>query len=293
MFYFFLRGIIVSQQRANVFFAFCTRARESKEEDEEGEEEERKRRREGFDDGPMTASAADRSIAVDCISLVENFIPTEDEERILASNVYKQEEEKEEEKATWKVLSGRRVKQFGGTVNAQRTIGKPLPKFLKELSLRIETNERVREIFSSSTNGIDKKEGSTSLKLNHVLVNEYQPNEGIASHQDGPLYTNFVCVVSLFRDDVVTFTPHEDFKETLKPFDVFVPRRSLLLFYGKAYDCYLHGINNGGRGGGGGGGGKREDDEFVLENKRISLTFRNVKNLAIPGKAFGALLGKR
>ena len=88
----------------------------------------------------MTASAADRSIAVDCISLVENFIPTEDEERILASNVYKQEEEKEEEKATWKVLSGRRVKQFGGTVNAQRTIGKPLPKFLKELSLRIETN---------------------------------------------------------------------------------------------------------------------------------------------------------
>ena len=53
----------------------------------------------------------------------------------LASNVYKQEEEKEEEKATWKVLSGRRVKQFGGTVNAQRTIGKPLPKFLKELSL--------------------------------------------------------------------------------------------------------------------------------------------------------------
>ena len=61
----FHRGIIVSQQRANVFFAFCTRARESKEEDEEGEEEERKRRREGFDDGPMTASAADRSIAVD------------------------------------------------------------------------------------------------------------------------------------------------------------------------------------------------------------------------------------
>ena len=84
----------------------------------------------------MTAAAADRSIAVDCISLVENFIPTEDEERILASNVYKQEEEKEEEKATWKVLSGRRVKQFSGTVNAQRTIGKPLPKFLKELSLR-------------------------------------------------------------------------------------------------------------------------------------------------------------
>ena len=267
------------------------RARESKEEeddDEEEGEEEEEEEEERNDDGPMTASAKGR-----CISLVENFIPTEDEERILASNVYKQEEEKEEEKATWKVLSGRRVKQFGGTVNAQRTIGKPLPKFLKELSLRIETDERVREIFSSSTNGIDKKEGSTSLKLNHVLVNEYQPNEGIASHQDGPLYTNFVCVVSLFRDDVVTFTPHEDFKETLKPFDVFVPRRSLLLFYGKAYDCYLHGINNGGRGGGGGGGGKREDDEFVLENKRISLTFRNVKNLAIPGKAFGALLGKR
>ena len=138
----FHRGIIVSQQRANVFFAFCTRARESKEEDEEGEEEERKRRREGFDDGPMTASAADRSIAVDCISLVENFIPTEDEERILASNVYKQEEEKEEEKATWKVLSGRRVKQF---VVRERT--KNNRQATSEISERIEfenRNERTR-----------------------------------------------------------------------------------------------------------------------------------------------------
>ena len=114
-----------------------------------------------------------------------------------------------------------------------------------------------------------------------MLVNEYQPNEGIASHQDGPLYTNFVLrrfTLSRRRGYV---RQHEDFKnfETVRRFR---PKKKFALVYGKAYDCYLHGINNGGRGGGGGGGGgKGEDDEFVLENKRISLTFRSVKNLAI------------
>ena len=249
------------------------------------------------------------------IRLIENFIQSEEEERILLSNVHTNGEESEEEGgyeellkkeqgkegtlkssfSSWKVLSGRRVKTFGGTVNAQKTIGERLPNFLKDLCLRIENDERVKETFSLSSSSSSSSSSSLQqqqlLRLNHVLVNEYQPNEGISSHQDGPLYASFVCVVSLARDEIVSFTPHEDFKDALKPFDVFVPRRSLLVFYGKSYDCYLHGI----RGGGGGGrrGSKREGDDDD-EKKRISLTFRHVKNSLIPGKALsGALFGKR
>ena len=247
------------------------------------------------------------------IRLIENFIQSEEEERILLSNVFTNgEEEESEEKGgyeekrnkeqgkegtlltSWKVLSGRRVKTFGGTVNAQKTIGERLPNFLKDLCHRIEMDERVKETFSlSSSSSSSLQQQQQVLRLNHVLVNEYQPNEGISSHQDGPLYASFVCVVSLARDEIVSFTPHEDFKDALKPFDVFVPRRSLLVFYGKSYDCYLHGI----RGGGGRRrrilGSKREGDDDD-EKKRISLTFRHVKNSLIPGKALsGALFGKR
>ena len=244
------------------------------------------------------------------IRLIENFIQSEEEERILLSNVHTNGEEESEEGGgyeekrkkeqgkegtlltSWKVLSGRRVKTFGGTVNAQKTIGERLPNFLKDLCVRIEMDERVKETFSLSSSSSSSLQQQQVLRLNHVLVNEYQPNEGISSHQDGPLYASFVCVVSLARDEIVSFTPHEDFKDALKPFDVFVPRRSLLVFYGKSYDSYLHGI----RGGGGGGrilGSKREGDDDD-EKKRISLTFRHVKNSLIPGKALsGALFGKR
>ena len=246
------------------------------------------------------------------IRLIENFIQSEEEERILLSNVHTNGEEEESEEeggyeekrkkeqgkegtllTSWKVLSGRRVKTFGGTVNAQKTIGERLPNFLKDLCLRIEMDERVKETFSlSSSSSSSLQQQQQGLRLNHVLVNEYQPNEGISSHQDGPLYASFVCVVSLARDEIVSFTPHEDFKDALKPFDVFVPRRSLLVFYGKSYDCYLHGIRGGG-GGGGRRGSKREGDDDD-EKKRISLTFRHVKNSLIPGKALsGALFGKR
>ena len=236
------------------------------------------------------------------IRLIENFIQSEEEERLLLSNVHTNGEEEEsegeggyEEKrkkeqgkegtllTSWKVLSGRR-ETFGGTVKAKKKIGERLPNFLKDLRLRIEMDERQGDIFtllffffffSSSS------QQHRVLRLNHVLVNEYQPNEGISSHQDGPLYASFVCVVSLARDEIVSFTPHEDFKDALKPFDVFVPRRSLLVFYGKSYDCYLHGI----RGGRGGRilGSKREGDDDD-EKKRISLTFRHVKNSLIRAK---------
>lgn len=49
---------------------------------------------------------------------------------------------------------------------------------------------------------MDKVESSCGgllTNLNHVLVNEYQPGQGIMAHQDGPLYTPAVAILSLVR----------------------------------------------------------------------------------------------
>lgn len=39
--------------------------------------------------------------------------------------------------------------------------------------------------------------GGMLTNLNHVLINEYRPGEGIMAHQDGPLYTSAVAILSL------------------------------------------------------------------------------------------------
>jgi alkylated DNA repair protein alkB family protein 6 len=36
--------------------------------------------------------------------------------------------------------------------------------------------------------------------VNHVLVNEYAPGQGILSHQDGPLYAPAVAILSMVRN---------------------------------------------------------------------------------------------
>lgn len=40
---------------------------------------------------------------------------------------------------------------------------------------------------------------------NHVLVNSYQPGEGILPHEDGPLYHPQVAILSLAAPAVVRF----------------------------------------------------------------------------------------
>ena len=75
-------------------------------------------------------------------------------------------------------------------------------------------------------------------------------------HQDGPLYFPGVAIASLGASAVMRFTPHvgespgaeggaEGGAETaMKPFGVWLPRRSLLFFDGAAYTKYLHGIES-------------------------------------------------
>ncbi|KAK2989547.1 hypothetical protein RJ640_003142 [Escallonia rubra] len=95
--------------------------------------------------------------------------------------------------------------------------------------------------------------------INHVLINEYLPNQGIMPHQDGPAYFPVVAILSLGSPVVMDFTPHSSLGECRhvedgiklderlddeRPFSVVLMPRSLLIFKDKAYSDYLHGIRD-------------------------------------------------
>jgi alkylated DNA repair protein alkB homolog 6 len=92
---------------------------------------------------------------------------------------------------------------------------------------------------------------------NHVLINEYEPGQGIMHHTDGPRYYDHVVILSLGSSTVMSFHPRLSSEEigsstlTNLPSPSEVPgvgmsillqSRSLLYFKGDAYHNYLHGI---------------------------------------------------
>ena len=81
-------------------------------------------------------------------------------------------------------------------------------------------------------------------KANHVLVNEYEPGQGIMPHEDGPLYRSRVAIVSLASTVVMELRgrPNGDDGDRLSPMTVVLRPRSLLVFEDEAYTACLHGI---------------------------------------------------
>lgn len=134
---------------------------------------------------------------------------------------------------------------------------------------------------SSITEKIAKETNLFPAPINHVLVNEYLPGQGITSHQDGPVYYPVVAILSLGAPTLMHFTPHVRLTEAnndenpdglLEPSQktqggrdhpvqatcslVLMPR-SLLVFKDSAYTEYLHGID--------------EAYEDLLNNKVVNL----------------------
>jgi alkylated DNA repair protein alkB homolog 6 len=74
---------------------------------------------------------------------------------------------------------------------------------------------------------------------NHCLMNLYEPGCGLRPHQDGPLYTPRVAILSLESSCVFEFCP-KDSEACIA--SVFVPRRSLLVFDRDAYLEVRHSV---------------------------------------------------
>ncbi|KAI5119702.1 hypothetical protein M0805_003586 [Coniferiporia weirii] len=87
----------------------------------------------------------------------------------------------------WRNLANRRLQVWGGDLTSTgKLLAQPLPPFLNKYP-DIIGRLRATGAFSSSTNGAP----------NHVIINEYHPNQGIMPHEDGPSYHPVVATISL------------------------------------------------------------------------------------------------
>ncbi len=178
---------------------------------------------------------------------------------------------------TWTVLknSRRKVQAWGKVVPGfSNTCGDTLPPFLQSLS-KLLTDEGF---FSNST------------PPNNVLINKYEPGQGIMPHTDGPAYHPTAVVLSLCSDTLMMFSPnvatHRIGLDSTDPIEAIVlRRRSILSFSDEAYTGHLHAIaevasetvnstktcpvvNM--------EESKTFEGEVILRTKRVSLTFRHV-----------------
>lgn len=144
--------------------------------------------------------------------------------------------------------------------------------------------------------------------INHCLINEYLPGQGIMPHEDGDSYFPVVATVSLNGSLVLDVTEKRktdgdsdagDPKE-LKRWRILQEPRSLLLTTGSAYTDTLHGIAEITEDSNLGAEtvanwsllGNRETVEASggcnTRTDRVSLTYRDVKKVSkVASKLFG------
>lgn len=182
------------------------------------------------------------SIPVPGLSLFLEFL-TETEEQQLLLRL---------EENPWVTLTNRRVQHYGfdflyghNTVDPEAQKGE-LPVWTNEL--------------------LDRLEAVAGVRFDQLTVNEYQPGDSIPPHTDShsPFEEPLVSL-SLGADISMRFT-----KET-EGYNVYLPRRVLVLMTGEARYVWKHAIQQ-----------KRVDVYRGLarfRNRRVSLTFRKVRLL--------------
>ncbi|XP_058107699.1 uncharacterized protein LOC131251167 isoform X2 [Magnolia sinica] len=185
---------------------------------------------------------------------IPNFITDSDQDHLL-HHIYQAPISK------WKSLKNRRLQNWGGVVHEKGLLPQDLPAWLTKI-----------------TQKICEKTGLFPSPINHVLINEYLPDQGIMPHQDGPAYFPVVAILSLGSPVVMNFTPHprlrgrngergvseesnsderaveiginEQSKDMCSPIDdhhrlsIMLMPHSLLIFKDAAYSDYLHGIED-------------------------------------------------
>nr|XP_058954946.1 alpha-ketoglutarate-dependent dioxygenase alkB homolog 6-like isoform X2 [Pocillopora verrucosa] len=205
---------------------------------------------------------------------IPNFI-SEEEEKFLLDQV------NGAPKPKWTKLSGRRLQNWGGLPHPKGMVLEKLPRWLEKYTTQVGS----LPVFNTVT-------------PNHVLVNEYEPGQGIMPHEDGPLFYPVVSTINLGSHTFLDFyhplkKASEKTEENASAsmlneryfMSLLLEPRSLFLLTGDLYHNYLHGIaertydvvtdkvanldacNNATLG------------DILQRNTRISLTIRNVPKI--------------
>ena len=158
------------------------------------------------------------------------------------------------DKQEWLEDLKRRVQHYGfkydykaRKVDLNHRIG-DLPKWLQPLNQRLH------------------KEGYMLEGADQVIVNEYKPGQGIASHIDcEPCFENTIVSLSLGSGCIMNFTNKSDKTQKVK---VWLAPRSIIVLSNEARYKWRHGI------------AARKSDEWeghkYARGCRVSLTFRKV-----------------
>lgn len=172
-----------------------------------------------------------------------DFISEEEEEKLL----------EEINSFEWSNILQRRVQHYG---------------YKYDYKNKTEPIEEVDSIPNCFQFLIDRllEKNMIQMRPNQLIVNEYEPGEGIGPHVDSVLFDKEVVSVSLGSDIMMEFT--NNFRATLKS-NLYLKRRSVLVLKEDARYKWKHEI------------AKRKFDTVdnkKLERKtRISLTFRKIK----------------
>ncbi|KAL5962600.1 hypothetical protein TSMEX_009630, partial [Taenia solium] len=110
---------------------------------------------------------------------IPDFLDSDAESELL-NNIYSA--------GKWKCLSHRRLQIWGGTPHPNGMIAEEIPGWLHRLM------DRVSDFGIFGHN-----------RANHVLINEYEPGQGIMPHHDGSLYYPVVATVNLGGHSVLDF----------------------------------------------------------------------------------------
>jgi alkylated DNA repair dioxygenase AlkB len=188
----------------------------------------------------------EKDIEVPGLYYIEDFLNPEEQTELL-ENINSQE---------WRNTEAtgiqRRVQHYGYIykyVGRQGSLDttKPIPEFLKPLQARLED--------------------ITHRKFDQIIVNEYKPGEGIATHSDDPkLFGDTVVSVSLGSGAIMNFNPMNDPKNMK---DVYLEPGSAVFLTEDARYSWQHSI------------AKRKTDTLrgkkVARGTRVSITFRYKK----------------
>lgn len=182
--------------------------------------------------------------AINGLKYIENYIDNDRHNWLLT----------EIDKHEWLNDLKRRVQHYGfkydykaRKVNLDMRIGK-LPEWLKRLSNKLH------------------KDGHMSVIADQVIINEYEPGQGIAGHIDcEPCFRDTIVSLSLGSGCVMDFTNKDDKTQKIP---VWLAPRSLVVLSDEARYKWLHGI------------AARKSDPWEGKKhergRRVSLTFRKV-----------------
>ncbi|WVQ76850.1 hypothetical protein IAR50_006524 [Cryptococcus sp. DSM 104548] len=179
---------------------------------------------------------------------VPNFI-TEEEEAFLLERL------ESSPKPKWKTVgTGRRLQYWGGTLSKGGVL---LPEEIPEFFTTFpDIMSRLKQTLQTA--------GPDGLRMepNQVLVNEYQPGQGITPHEDGPAFEPLVATISLGSHTVLDIHHYISVTSPSPPMVAIVPSnddearpvaavplahllllpRSLLIMSSSLYVSHLHGI---------------------------------------------------